>query len=72
MQAAIDAAKEKTGSGDEGGEVDAEVCKEAAETLQNEVDSVLVAGLREASPVIAVAKALIARLLAGRKRSAEH
>ena len=68
LQAAIDAANEKTKPGAEGGKIDAEVYKEAAGSLQNEIDIVLVEGLRNASPVIAVAKELVAQLLAAANR----
>ena len=64
MQAAIDSAKQKTKAGLEGGAIDVDLFAETAETLQGALDTVLVAGLREASPVVAAANTLITRLLA--------
>ena len=63
LQAAMDAAKQKTKSEGEGGPIDVDVYTEAAETLQNVLDTVLVAGLREKSPVVVAARKLITRLL---------
>lgn len=72
MQAAIDSAKQKTKAGFEGGEINVDLFKDVAKELQGTLDTVLAAGLREASPVVAAAKTLLSALNASIQGEVSH
>ena len=72
LQAAIDAAKEKTKPDSDGNSKDVELFKEASTELQGTLDSVLAAGLRPASPVVTAAKQLLAALQASIEGQVSH